>query len=434
MGLLDTISKIFRPAQEPTTTSDEMMAAASESSRGGGGPDPYKLFSVEDSREDRVKASRKMYDQDPRAKRIIQTIARDVTKGGYTLEVDDPKAQEVADAMRQRLRLDARLDDFMRLTLRDGDSFLEIAVTAQREIYEVSRKPSLNMHRNTDKRDKFKDPFRAFWYSDRPWEAAPGDNALWFADWQIVHARWDHDEGSKYGTPLLASARRHWKLLEAGETDIAVRRRVRSGQRHVHQLQNAGPAEIEQYKQTNRAALDDPFNGLQDFFISNGDIKAIQGDANLGEITDVRHHLNTFWFGGLVPMAILGYGQDVDFSVVGHQKEQYDEGVLAGQSWLEAEILVPLLERQWLLAGIPPEMLEYQISWPTKKQTTAADIKAITEAALHLQVLGVPPATIAQVLSRFLNIPADMLMGEEADELATERLANIIGALAGATA
>jgi len=31
--------------------------------------------------------------------------------------------------------------------------------------------------------------------------------ATWLADWQVIHARWDHDEGNRYGQPLFASAR-----------------------------------------------------------------------------------------------------------------------------------------------------------------------------------------------------------------------------------
>src|SRR5690606_3871990 len=146
-------------------------------------------------------------DDDPRPEQVLATLARDVMKGGFALDVSGERAEaalEVANALVERLGLATRLDDWVRLTLRDGDSFLEIGVTEAGEVAEVTRKPTLEMVRNSNAYDRFDDAARAFFWSSMPGIALGTDSdVVWFAEWQVVHARWSHDEGSKYGRPLF---------------------------------------------------------------------------------------------------------------------------------------------------------------------------------------------------------------------------------------
>jgi hypothetical protein len=59
----------------------------------------------------------------------------------------------------------------------------------------------------------------------------------------------------------------------------------------------------------------------------------------------------------------------------------------------------PLLERQWLLLGIWPEGLEYEIKWASKKSLTATTLKEIAAAGVQLKALGWPDEVIVDILA-----------------------------------
>ena len=184
MALIDQFNKLMarlRPAQ-PKTTSDEIKPRRKTVTYA----ELYEKFQVERDRESVVKDCRKMYDEDPRVDGFISTLARDAVKGGFTVTVTEASdvdgAQEAANDLIERLDLFSRLDDWYRLSFRDGDTFLEASIEKTGLIAQVTRKPTLQMHRNCNKIDRFDDPARAYWYADTYWpiQAAPPD-AVWFA-------------------------------------------------------------------------------------------------------------------------------------------------------------------------------------------------------------------------------------------------------------
>ena len=429
MGLLrDTINAIFNKGQQrEPTTADEVQNEISARST----PDVLSFFETGKGRVADIQHSREIYKNDSRAKQILQTVARDATKSGFQIETDNPRAKEAADALVKRLKLQSRLDDWVRLAFRDGDEFLQLAVNRQRLITDVTRKPTLNIRRHSNDLDRFDDPLHAFWYSTRPWQTRPDKDTIWLAEWEIIHARWDHDEGERYGVPLLAAGQKAYKRLDQGELDIAVRRKTRAGLKYVHKLNTNDPGAVQKYKADNKSVLDNPFAAVADLFMnSQGDVDVVQGDANLGELHDIRHHMNTWWLNSPAPMAILGYGQDIDFSVIGHQKEQYDESLDEIWGWVVGEFIEPLLERQWLMLGILPDQVEYTISRPPKKKVTPEDIRNIVEAAVKMQLLGIQPDIIATIIAPYLGVEPDMLLPEGGGNIDPERLATIATSLA----
>jgi len=409
MSLTNDINNLIQKSQKvtsPTTSSDVSRAPKRNPNYEG----LMARYQVEQERVAWVKRARTEYDEDPRASDIIDTLARDAVKNGFQLEVNNPRAAAIIDSLRTRLKLDMRLDDWGRLTFRDGDSFLELGVTADGEIALVTRKPTLGMHRNSDSSDRFVDPRLAYWYGDA-YQLSPNKETLWFADWQIIHARWHHDEGNRYGRPLLHSGRKVKKKVDEGEMDAAIRRKTRAGMRLLHYVEGDAN-DVEAYKELNKVALDDPFSAHADFFTNKpGGITSLQGDANLGNMEDILHHLDTWFLSSPVPKGILGYGRDLNRDVLDEQKEQYDESIAGVQTWFTTEILTPLFELQWLLAGILPETLTYKITWGNKAVITPDSILKIMQAANAMKVLGIPIPVIASVVARFLpNVTPEMLI------------------------
>jgi hypothetical protein len=372
-------------------------------------------FQIERDRRAIVEICRRMVDEDPRAEGVIATLARDATRGGFSVKVKrgrgTAQAQQEAADLIERLGLVELITDWAKLSFKDGDSFLEASVDTSGDIVKVSRKPTLQLHRNSDEFDVFPDPTRAYWWADELWtgQDAPQD-ATWFADWQIVHARWAHDEGSRYGRPLFASGRKAWKRIDEGELDIAVRRKTRAGLKYNHKFPDGTDAPaIEAYKEQNQDALENPTAAIADFF-GTVDIEAIEGDGRLGDITDVMHHIRTWWVASPVPMSLLGYGQDLNRDVLQEQKKQYDRALDAIASWIDKDIIQPLIELQWRLKGIWPGALTYEIVRPSRNPLTASDLQAAGAAIASLKKSGL---LVDELLLRFL---AAILPGLDADE------------------
>jgi len=365
-------------------------------------------FAADRRRADVVKRCREMYTTDTRAQEIIQTLARDVAQGGFNVSCpQDPEAEAIAADLVRRLALGSRLDDFVRLSLRDGDTFLEVSVAERTpgafQIATVTRKPALQMHRASNAFDAFDDPEHAYWWGDTPvWgETAPA-NALWFAAWQIVHARWNHDEGQRYGTPLFGAATAAWKRVVEGERDIAIRRKARAGIKTHHKFPpGTDPTDIQRYREENKTALDDPYAAAADYFGTN-EIEILQGDAHLAEIDDVLHHIRTWWLASPVPMSLLGYGQDLNRDVLAKQKEQYDETIPVLQQWVSDQLVRPLLELEWMFYGYWPAHLDYEIQWRRKQTLTPEDLAKLTDAALRLRALQWPEAVVIELLQAFV--------------------------------
>lgn len=432
-SILNALRSLFRGRTElDPTTSDEMLTMAAQ----GKAPNPTEAmltrFAAEGQRADIINLCRKMYDEDTRASSVIQTLARDAVKGGFQIETEDERALAVAQELLSRINLAEKLEKWNRVAFRDGDCFLELGINAQRQIAIITKKPTLRMRRNTDDRDMFQNPEQAFTLVPERVYVNNDRELVHFAEWQIVHARWDHDEGDRYGRPLLAPARSSWKRIKEGELDIAVRRKTRAGIKFLHKIKGADDAALKKYQAENKSVLDNPFAAAADFFMSDdGDIKVIQGDANLGEIEDVLHHMRTWFLSSPVPMSILGYGQDINYSVVEHQKEQYDETLTEVQKWVVSQFIRPILEIEWLLNGILPETVKYSIKWPPKKQFTPEDLEKVARAALALRSLDMPVETWAKIIGRFFpDIEPEMLLPEAGAIINDqERLASIAGKL-----
>lgn len=408
MGIRDYVNRIFSRQQSsasviasaPGTTIQEMPQPRSSIRLAGG-------LAATRQRRQTIIECRDMYKLDTRVKVAIKTVARDAVKGGFVVKVtNNPLAETIANDLTKRLNLRYALENWMRLTLKEGDSFLEIGVDADGVIALVTRKPTLQMHRASDRHDLFEDSRRAYWMSD---EAAiglgdePPDNAIWFAQWQIIHIRWDHEEGQRYGEPLFAGATKAYRRMDDGEFNMAVRRKTRAGRRFLHVVEGANENELEAYRVKNQDALDDPFAAVSDFFSNKaGSISALDGDANLDQYEDVMHHVRTFFLASPVPMALLGYGQDLNRDVLQEQKEQYDEAIEQITEWVESQMVRPILELQWLLAGILPEGLDYEIVWKARNEPTPQDIRDAADAAIKLRALGLGEKIVLQIIAPFV--------------------------------
>ena len=70
----------------------------------------------------------------------------------------------------------------------------------------------------------------------------------------------------------------------------------------------------------------------------------------------------------------------------------------------------PVLERQWLLAGILPSSIKYKIIWRTAKQLTPADYRDLGDALSRFKLLGVKDDIIQAIAAGFIpDVDDDIL-------------------------
>lgn len=377
------------------------------------------LTAVGGDRHETIQACRAMYAEDGRAEEILHTLARDATSSGFTVAVtDNPQAQEVADALIKRTGLTAGLlADYTKMAARDGDLLIELGIDDRAmHIVSLSRKPTLEMIRLSDEFDRFPDPRKAYAWTDRSHarRGKAGPKAIYFPAFAIVHGRWNHDSDSRYGRPEFASSQRAYKRVVEGELDVAIRRKTRAGVRYVHSLPDASPTDIEAYKEVNQEALQKPFAAVADYFISGGTISLLAGDADLANIGDVEHHIQTWSAASPVPLELLAYGANLNRDVLSDKRAQYEQTLSDTRNWITDQIIRPILERQWLLAGILPDALDYQITWTVAHELTADDLLKLVEAMGKMVELGLDRAAVWALLSGHLpaHITPDVLFGD----------------------
>lgn len=375
-----------------------------------GGSDVWEALKADRDRMAIVKTCREMYRQDSRVEKAHRFYARDIVRGGFVVQTSDPEAKRIADELQKRLDLNQVLEDAVRLDARDGDGFHEVVVNQDMEIIQLSRKPTLQVRRASNSKDEFDDARKAFWMSGSPWYGGePPADAVWFAAWQMIHARWKYDGESRYGTPMFASATAAYKRVQDGELNVAVRRKIGGAQIRQHVVEGSA-ADLKKYKEDNEKALG-KLAAVIDFFSNKqSSLTVHQGDGNIDRIGDVQHHVATMMTASDVPMELIAYGGELNRDILGEKKEEYEETLRQGREWVTAQILRPLLERQWMLMGILPAAVDYRIIWRTAKSLTPADLRDLADAGARLKLLGVKDEIIQQMMATYIqNVDTDLL-------------------------
>ena len=374
--------------------------------------DGYAKFAVERTRAGVIKECRGMYKNDPRVEKMHRMYARDLVRGGFVVRSDNEAATQVVVDLQQRINLNQALEDWLRLSQRDGDTFLEVTVAGDK-IGNVTRKPTLKMHRNSNAADMFDDPARAFWMGSDDYMSTevPAD-AIWFAEWQMIHARWNHDEESRYGTPMMQSARQQYKYVVDGELNVAVRRKIGGAQIRQH-IVEGNAADVEKYKEQNKSAFGKLAAVVDLFSNKPGSLNVVQGDGNIDRIADVQHHIATMFTASDVPMELIAYGGDLNRDILGEKKAEYEETLNQGREWATTEIIKPLIEREWLLHGILPQTVKYKILWRKATMLDPQQLTSLADAAMKLRILGIPDEQIKIILAVYLrDVDVEILNGD----------------------
>lgn len=335
---------------------------------------------------------RDMDRKDPRVKKIHGRMSRAAVKGGLQLRapMGAKRIQRLWDQYVRRLGLHRRekLESDARGLIMEGNLPLQWVLDRQNRVANGVRMPTETMVPLVGPNGRFHDPRRAY----KQYDLSSGQQLAVFPLWSLSLVRLtpeNHDDYGSMGRPYLDSARKTWRQLTMTEEDLVIRRRSRAPQRKVHTLEGASKEELEEY----RAGIEkEQMEGnVTDYYMNRkGSVTALEGDANLDQIADVGHLLDTFFSGAPAPKGLFGYASDLQRDILEDLKQDfYDELDALQDSLAFAYELGFSLEL--LLNGINPEEADVRVVFAERRTETA---NQAADRALKYQALGTPTTTV----------------------------------------
>ena len=337
MGVINTardwVVKLFerRIPEVPASPQNTAMGRQRDSSPA---TDRLNIESVSNDKHSRHQEIKQMVENDPRWDRILYKLASDASYKSFTVTVESAdgkrqqkQAQAVIDRTRFLIEDKKKIRGWIKGLLRDGDLFLQLIVE-DRELVKAKKLAAEITHTRMNAEGEFP-PDKKPYYQQSKW--SPYEAEREFEEWEIVHLKWDSEDGQKYGKSLLNSSRLAWRRLESGEKDIAIRRKMRAGLRQHHKIGTdktpGSPKDIDEYQLRNKATFNNPTDPAQNIYSNHlVDIKTLEGDETIGEIEDLKWIEGLFTIASGIPQALLsGGGREAatNLNVIKEQEEDY---------------------------------------------------------------------------------------------------------------
>ena len=355
----------------------------------------YSIFWVDPAVRQAILDVREMDRLDGRVRRIHARIARDTVKGGlvFTQPQGNEALRRLWNDYARRLQLGnpEKMKSDARGLAMEGNLPLQWVLDGSANVVAGVRMPADTLIPNVDKNGRFKDVKRAYVQM----EIVTGVELASFPLWQLTLARFDpdsFDDMGAMGRPFLDATRTTWRKLRMTEEDLVIRRRVRAPLRMAHVLENPPEGFLEAYRQSNEK---DQQSITTDFYIKGkGEVKAIQGDANLDQVEDVVHLLDTFFAGSPLPKGLMGYNKDMARDILEDLKRDYYDEIDLVQD-TQAHAYRQGFELDLLLRGINPSDEEFTVKFAERRTETP---NQTTDRALKWSALGMPKGLIFEEL------------------------------------
>lgn len=402
MGMIDRLKGMAKTAAVKWgggMLPNETASSKAETSESGRRTTPenqikyaYRLMWVDPELRQAILDIRAMDKEDGRVKRIHSRVARDTIRGGLLFTQERPSAEMLREwnSFSRRLQLNRveKLRSDARGLVMEGNLPLQWVLDRLGAVDSAIRMPSETIIPNVDDSGRFKDVTKAY----SQFDIITGAEQAVFPLWQMTLARYDpdnFDDMGSMGRPFLDASRTVWRKLQMTDEDLVIRRRMRAPLRMSHVLENAKDTDIDTYRQ--QVERDQAQGVVTDYYSNKkGGVNPIQGDANLDQIADIVHLLDTFFAGSPLPKGMMGYTDGLARDILEDLKSAYYEEVDAMQdtlSWAYEQGF----RLHLLLKGINPDDQEFEVTFAERRTES---LTQTTDRGLKLQALGLPESLV----------------------------------------
>lgn len=327
---------------------------------------------------------------DPRVKRIHGRTARAAAKGGLRLHTSSGNTRLIKawKDFERRLHLHRRekLESDLRGFMMEGSLPLQWVLSTERpQVVGVVRMPTETLVPLVDKTGRFKDPTRA-WRQINP---ITGEELAHFALYQLSLGRLtpdNFDDWGCLGRPYLDATRVIWNKLRMTEEDLVVRRRTRAPQRMHHNLAGVPEEKLKAYQAA--VESDQDSGNWRDYYTNakEATVQPVGGDANLDQIADVVHLMDTFLAGSPMPKGMLGYFEGLSRDILEDIKRDFFDELDSLQD-LAAQLYQFGFELDLLLQGIDPSGTDFSVGFAERHTET---LNQRADRALKYRAIGLP--------------------------------------------
>lgn len=394
-------------------------------------PEESRMFEQRYGRRAIIYDVRKMLAENPMLAEAASVFVDTAISKSFTVNVEQTskrgvlagtqmRAQRIINRLIKDANIAGELPSWAKRGLKEGDVFVQ-AVELDGQIVDAMAMPSVSMERMSDERDRFPDPLNAF----RQVDVTTNEDIARFAQWQIIHARWDHESGERYGNSQYLQLRTMNKIFMKMVKDMAIRRAVRATLRRFHRVGNdANPGtwdDVEKYIALNK--LDETAGIAEDYYGTfNVDVKTLEGDARLDQIKDIEFVLNVLFPRTGLAKGLIGFGETVSRDILDDQREFMNAKQDMLVDWIGNTLLRPLFNLALLVEGINPDAINYVIQF--EERLTERDKVAKLEMMLEMRELGV--MTDRQLIERaapYINVrDVDKYLAELDEERKRKRI------------
>lgn len=323
------------------------------------------------------------------------------------VESDNPQVLEVLNAMHERTDLPDKTWDITRTMVEKGNHFCQVVLGKDGKIAAIKQFPwSYQLVKNVDDGGDILQGSPVIAMEKKKMGIAPYDQVIdhelvaAFYDIQILHFMYGVTKGLPYAKPILRSAIRNWRRLQAGEDSVAVARIIRAYNQNVHKVpmpieasreerveylkkykESMTRQDIAEWDSTNSSTRWDstpsPNSVFSDVYISklytktgdtiDGEVESLGGtNPHITNLDDLDRSLNRVLCVLKIPAKYLNYDTGNRSFVDTGDKERDEQfgRVLRGVQKAVKKPLYELHDLELALNGIDPSTVDYSLIMP----------------------------------------------------------------------